>query len=112
MNWSEALQYISTAIGSGALTGFVTYFTTSKKRKNDFIAELQGSIALLSENYTKTLSELIEVKRQYTESQISLSKALSELAEVKDELSRLRKENETLIKKLNELNKLLKIKAE
>jgi len=75
-----------------------------RKRKNDFISQLQGSIDLLSTKYTETLAELILVKEQNT-------KLLIGQNEMAIEIQSLRKENAALKLEIEELtNKLRNVK--
>jgi lipopolysaccharide biosynthesis regulator YciM len=85
---------VGTAIG---------WFFTKRKRDNDFITDLQSSIDLLSENYTKTLDNLIILKKQNADLLILVS-------QLETEISKLKEENSTLLKKMNELKKMVAAK--
>ncbi len=107
------------ALGGGSLTGLLTWRFTKKKQNNDFITDLQNSISLLSEQYTKVLNELTTLRRENTDLTIKVDQTNSEIANVRIEnahllemVSHLKKENAGLMGKLNELNKLFKTKAE
>lgn len=71
------------------LTGATSWVVARRKRDNDFIAELQGSIALLSESYNKALEELVEVKKQN-------ALLLYNQEELKIQIETLSKENESM----------------
>jgi archaellum component FlaC len=94
-------ELLITAISSGSMGSLLTWMASRRQRNNDFIADLQNSIGLLTENYTKTLDELIVVKRQNTELLLLVNDLQGQIQKLKDE-------NATLIKKLNELKCLLK----
>ncbi len=61
MNW---IDIVIAALSGGGLTGIATWFVSKRKRNNDFLSDLQGSINSLSDNYTQTLNELVQVKMQ------------------------------------------------
>lgn len=94
-------ELLITAISSGSLGSLFTWLLSRRQRNNDFIADLQKSITLLTENYTKTLDELIVVKRQNAELLFLVNDLQAQVQKLKDE-------NSTLIKKMNELKCLLK----
>ena len=71
-----------------------------RKRNNDFISQLQGSIDLLSTKYTETLKELILVKEQNTKLLIGQNKMASEIQSLRKENAALTIEVEELTKKL------------
>ena len=50
------------ALPGGFLGSVVTWFASRRQRNNDFLAELQKSIDLLTEKYTKALEENILLK--------------------------------------------------
>ena len=54
------------------LTAIVGWLFGRRKQNNDFLGELQTSINLLSDNYTKTLNELVLVKKQNTPESVSV----------------------------------------
>ena len=56
---SNLLTY---SLPSGFLGSVVTWFASRRQRNNDFLAELQKSIDLLTEKYTKVLEENIILK--------------------------------------------------
>lgn len=82
------------------ISSLVTWFVARKKRKNDFLADLQSSIDLLSSKYNDALKELVTVKEQN-------SKLLIAQNEMKEQISNLTKENETLKNTVDELNERL-----
>lgn len=102
------LELLITALGSGSLTGIITWLFSKRKRNNDFIAELQGSIDILSRNYTETLNRLVEVQRQNVELLTNQDTLTREVVKLNKEIEKLKNENKSLIQKINELNKLFK----
>ncbi|MFV0403646.1 MAG: hypothetical protein ACK5KV_06820 [Bacteroides graminisolvens] len=82
------------------VSSVVTWFVARKKRKNDFLADLQTSIDLLSEKYNNALRELVEVKEQN-------SKLLVSQNEMKQQIALLTQENLTLKRTVDELNERL-----
>lgn len=82
------------------LTAFGGWFVGRRKRNNDFLGELQNSIDLLTEKYTKTLSELIEVKEQNAKLLIGQNEMSLELKAVREENCLLKKEVEELTSQL------------
>lgn len=110
------LETLSILFGSGGvLYGVVTWFFSKRKRNNDFIAELQASINNLTISYTSTLSQLVEVQKQNSRLLIKQDRLeqqneslLLNQEGLKQEIELLRGENKNLLKKIGELNKLLK----
>lgn len=129
-------QILITAISSGTFAGVVTWVFTKKERNNDFIPKLQNSINTLSSNYTSTLNRMVAMENKNAELLIGQSKLERQLDIAKQETSKtkqqlsfiegqnssllkrqtamqveidlLRKENSNLVKKVNELNRMLK----
>ncbi|MBS4057759.1 MAG: hypothetical protein KGZ82_10625 [Bacteroidales bacterium] len=95
------IDTIITILGSGSVASAVTWLVSRRKRNNDFLSELQNSINLLTENYTRTLNELIEVKAQN-------ANLMSRVNELQIEVQQLKGENAGLLKKINELKSLIK----
>lgn len=63
------------SIAAAPVTGVLSYFAGKKKRKNDFLQNLQTSIDLLAGKNAELLKELLEVKKQ----NIKLSVAVEQL---------------------------------
>ena len=55
-------DFLMFALPGGFLGSVVTWFASRRQRNNDFLAELQKSIDLLTEKYTKVLEENIILK--------------------------------------------------
>lgn len=109
-------ELFSILFGSGGVIyGIVTWFFSKRKRNNDFIQELQISINNLTSSYTSTLNKLVEVQKQNSMLLINQDRLeqqneslLLNQEGLKQEIEMLRGENKNLIKKIGELNKLLK----
>lgn len=93
------MEVFVTAVVS-LLTAFGGWFVGRRKRNNDFLGELQNSIDLLTEKYTKTLTELVSVKEQNAKLLIGQNEMSIELKAVREENSLLKKEVEELTTQL------------
>lgn len=82
------------------VSSVVTWYVARKKRNNDFLADLQRSIDLLSGKYNEALEELVAVKEQN-------SKLLIAQQEMKFQIAELKRENGVLKGTIDELNKRL-----
>lgn len=130
------VELIITALSSGSLGGAITWLFSKGQRDNSFIPKLQSSIENLTDNYTRTLNRMVVMEGQNAELLIGQGKLELELmfakkeaentmqqlqmikeqnvdllkiqAVMQGEINILRKENSNLIKKVNELNRLLK----
>lgn len=69
-----------------ALTGAATWFVSRRKRRNDFIAELQNSIDLLSARYNSAIEQIIELKEQNIELNAKLKILITENEELRLQL--------------------------
>jgi len=79
------------------LSSVVTWWVMRKKRKNDFLADLQSSIDLLSDKYNSSLQDLIIVKEQNAKLMIAQD-------QMKNQIETLSKENAALKETIDELN--------
>lgn len=70
-------------------TNICTYFVTRRKKKNDFIENLQSSIDLLSERYTKTLNELVTVRETNLQLTTKVNELIIENKQLKNEIASL-----------------------
>lgn len=91
------VNFLIYSLPAGFLGTAIQWIASRKKRDNDFIADLQKSIDLLSDRYNATLKELITVKEQNAEL-ISQQKILTLQVE------NLTRENDALRKTVEELN--------
>lgn len=109
-------ELFSILFGSGGIIyGAATWFFSKRKRNNDFIQELQASINNLTSSYTDTLNTLVDVQKQNSRLLINQDRLEQQNAALllnqeglKQEIELLRGENKNLLKKIGELNKLLK----
>ncbi|HBX44475.1 MAG TPA: hypothetical protein DEG28_01080 [Porphyromonadaceae bacterium] len=74
----------------GILTSVGGYFVGRRKRQNDFLSELQGSIDMLSAKNAKLLEDIVELRMQN--------------AELLASVASLKLQNESLKKEISELN--------
>lgn len=88
-----------------ALTGLVGWWAGKRKRNNDFLTDLQGSVNMLAEENAKLLKELVDVRKD----NVIL---MSNQEQMKIEIEALRKENAALRKEIGELGYRLKAKGE
>lgn len=79
------------ALPSGFVSSLLTWLVTRKKRRNDFLTDLQNSIDLLTKKYTETLDK-------YTISQ-------EENARLKLDNAQLLANQEIMARKIDQLNK-------
>lgn len=82
------------------VTAVIGYFTGHRKRKNDFLADLQGSIDMLSAKNRDLMDEVIKLRDQVVTlraENLDLTKAqerlLKENAALREEVAHLRDEN-------------------
>lgn len=104
MEFRDLLTYGLPPI-TGAVGWFGNRLVGKKKRDNDFIADLQGTINKLVDEYTEALNSLTDLRKQNAE-------LLAGQAKMQLEVAALRKENLLLkndIEKLN--NKIATIKS-
>lgn len=85
-------------LGSSTVSSILTYVVARRKRKNDFLSELQKSIDLLSEKYGAVLRENILLKEDN-------AKLLASQKEMSTKI-------DTLNKKIDKLQKLIKGKTD
>jgi len=57
IDWGQIASYVATPV-----VGVITYWAGKKKRKNDFLKDLQASIDMLSQKNNELLKELLSVK--------------------------------------------------
>lgn len=94
----EALTFIGTYI-IPLFTATVGWLVGSRKRKNDFLKDLQASIDLLSSENRKLLaditavnSEIVAVRKENEELKASVDRLCTENSQLKDEIRQLRKQ--------------------
>lgn len=84
-----------------ALTGLAGWWMGRRKKNNDFLMDLQGSVNMLTEENAKLLKALVEVRKD----NVIL---MSNQEEMKIEIEALRKENASLRTEIGELNERMK----
>ena len=94
-NGSNMIEWLTLILP--VLSSVVTWWVMRKKRKNDFLADLQSSIDLLSEKYYTTLQELVVLKGQNAQLMMAQD-------ELKAQIEALSKENAALKDTIDELN--------
>lgn len=94
----EMLTFIGTYI-IPLFTAAVGWLVGSRKRKNDFLKDLQTSIDLLSSENRKLLaditavnSEIVAVRKENEELKASVDRLCTENSQLKDEIRQLREQ--------------------
>lgn len=94
----ETLTFIGTYI-IPLCTAAVGWLVGSRKRKNDFLKDLQASIDLLSSENRKLLaditavnSEIVAVRKENEELKASVDRLCTENSQLKDEVRQLREQ--------------------
>ena len=94
----EALTFIGTYI-IPLFTAVIGWIVGSRKRKNDFLKDLQASIDLLSSENRKLLaditavnSEIVAVRKENEELKASVDRLCTENSQLKDEVRQLREQ--------------------
>ena len=94
----ETLAFIGTYI-IPLFTAVVGWIVGSRKRKNDFLKDLQASINLLSaenkrllEEITNANAEIVAVRKENEELKASVDRLCTENSQLKDEVRQLREQ--------------------
>lgn len=94
----EALTFIGTYI-IPLFTATVGWLVGSRKRKNDFLKDLQASIDLLSSENRRLLAditavntEIVAVRKENEELKASVDRLCTESSQLKDEVRQLREQ--------------------
>ena len=94
----EALTFIGTYI-IPLFTATVGWLVGSRKRKNDFLKDLQASIDLLSSENRKLLAditavntEIVAVRKENEELKASVDRLCAESSQLNDEVRQLREQ--------------------
>lgn len=95
MEWTTVIGYVFSAV-----TGIAGWLVGRRKQANDFLADLQGSINMLTEENAKLLRELVAVRREN-------ATLMSNQEQMKTEIEALRQENEALRQEIGQLNSRL-----
>lgn len=95
MEWTAIIGYVFSAV-----TGVAGWLAGRRKQANDFLADLQGSVNMLTEENAKLLKELVAVRREN-------ATLMSNQEQMKVEIEALRKENGVLRQEVSELSSRL-----
>lgn len=94
----EALTFIGTYV-IPLFTATVGWLVGSRKRKNDFLKDLQASIDLLSSENRRLLAditavntEIVAVRKEDEELKASVDRLCTESSQLKDEVRQLREQ--------------------
>ena len=94
----ETLTFIGTYI-IPLVTAAVGWIVGSRKRRNDFLKDLQASINLLSaenkrllEEITSANVEIVAVRKENEELKASIDRLCAENSQLKDEIRKLREQ--------------------
>jgi len=91
--WITILGYLLAPV-----TGVVSWIAASRKRKNDFLTDLQASIDLLSAKNKELINEVVNLR--------------GEVVQLKSENTALRREIEELNERLSNVKTITKTKKE
>lgn len=94
--------YDMTTLVSPLLTALGGWWIGRRKRKNDFLSDLQGSIDLLSRKNKELMDQLIEARQELIalrESNLILKRSQQQL---QSNLLQLGRENDRLLRKIEE----------
>jgi len=94
----ESLTFIGTYV-IPLFTAAIGWIVGSRKRRNDFLKDLQASIDLLSSENRKLLaditsvnSEIVAVRKENEELKASVDRLCTENSQLKDEVRQLREQ--------------------
>ncbi|MCM1151160.1 MAG: hypothetical protein NC209_05700 [Alistipes sp.] len=79
------------ALPGGFLGAAVSWAVGSRKRNNDFLAEMQRSIDLLSEKYNQVLQENVSLRQEKAEWQVTQRMLLTKVDRLTREVESLRR---------------------
>ncbi len=88
-----------------AITGIFTYFLGRKKRKNDFLAEMQRSIDLLSAKNAELIEDVVKLRGKNVELLAKQDDFRLLLDDLKLENKLLKTKVDNLTKKLNAIKR-------
>lgn len=77
------------ALPGGFLGAIATWIVNRKYRNNDFLSQLQNSIDLLTDKYTKALDELTLLKQEKSDWQIAQKQLIKKVEVLTSEVKRL-----------------------
>jgi peptidoglycan hydrolase CwlO-like protein len=92
------------------ISSAVTYVVSKRKRNNSFIADLQSSIDLLSDKYTKALNELIMLREENNDLKAMQHELLCSLRRLEAENKELKVVIDDMNLKINKLKTVSRAK--
>lgn len=84
-------ELLAFALPSGFLGATVSWAVGRRKRNNDFLAEMQRSIDLLSEKYNQVLQENVSLRQEKADWQVSQQVLLAKVDRLTREVESLRR---------------------
>lgn len=88
---SLLMQILMFALPGGFFGSVVTWIISSRKRNNDFLAEMQHSIDLLSERYNKVLQENVTLRQEKADWLVAQQELLQKVDKLTREVENLRR---------------------
>ena len=96
MNWLDTLRDVVLPL----ITAIVGWFVGRKKKDNDFLADLQSSINLLSDKNTDLLKEVVQLR-------LENAQLMSNQATLQSQIKTLTFQNKELQTEIEQLNERL-----
>ena len=84
-------ELLAFALPSGFLGAAVSWFVGRRRRDNDFLAEMQRSIDLLSEKYNQVLQENVMLRQEKAQWQVAQQTLLTKVDRLTREVEDLRR---------------------
>jgi hypothetical protein len=84
-------ELLAFALPSGFLGAAVSWFVGRRRRDNDFLAEMQRSIDLLSEKYNQVLQENVMLRQEKAQWQVAQQTLLAKVDRLTREVEDLRR---------------------
>lgn len=100
-------EMLTWGLGGGAIGSVLTWLFNRPKQKNDFLAELQASINLLSTEYRKQIELNTELNKTVLIVKSELEKVRSENKKLLDGQEELKRENTALREEVSNLREQL-----
>lgn len=90
-DFSWLSDLLAFALPSGFVGAVASWAVGRRKRNNDFLAEMQRSIDLLSEKYNQVLQENVALRQEKAEWQVAQQELLAKVDRLTREVERLRR---------------------
>lgn len=91
MDLSLLHDFLTFALPGGFLGAALSWMVSRRKRNNDFLAEMQHSIDLLSEKYNAVLQENVALRREKADWQVSQQELLIKVDRLTRKVEELRR---------------------